>query len=101
MTTLVGRDDEFGGGYVRLRLNSGGEVMLPGRELTREEILGMANWRSLVRTEHISLYPQARPDGLRRFVVGPNKAGSFKVIEGVVVGDELTKDQASEIAGRQ
>lgn len=97
--------DQIGGGIVRRRFSSHmidpSAPLLSGRELTREEILGIpaGNLRSLVENRFIELFPIPRGGG-ERFVIGAGKAGQYNVVEGRQINDApLTLAEARDLAG--
>lgn len=97
---MVGREAEFGGGYVRLAFNGqDGARLKVGTHLSADEIRAMRNHRSLIRSEYIAVYPIGEATS-ERHVVHLGR-GAFDVIAGCKLNDEpLSKDEAERLASR-
>jgi hypothetical protein len=95
-------DDMIGGGVVRRRIGvAGGDGVLAGTRLTREQVLAMpvANRRAMISTGHISVWPLNEQVGGERFAVHLG-FGKYDVVEGRKLNAEpLTKEQAEALAG--
>lgn len=103
--------DIVGGAIVRQRftvMRGGAPVSLaPGARLSREEVLAMANHRSLISSGRLTVFPKdpalasaAGADTPRHVVM--RSPGKFDVIAGHKLNDRpLTKDEAVDLAGQR
>lgn len=97
MNDLIG----VGGAIVRRTFSMGGERMMSGMVLTREQLALMPknNRRALVDNRNIELYPDAQTEPGQAFVIHRGW-GQFDVVVGHKINDEvLAKQEAYELAG--
>ena len=93
-------DLDVGGGVVSRRFTLGGEVLLAGTELTREQLLAMprSNRRALIENRFLRVWPASVGAGGQRFAIHRG-GGAYDVIEGRLLNTEpLTKAQAEALA---
>jgi len=88
---------EFGGAYVRRRLEFNGVDRLPGSILTAADVesIPLANRTSLVNTGRIELFPAPPPsEPVARIIVSAG-GGKYHVVEGRQITDApVTKAEA-------
>jgi hypothetical protein len=89
----------IGGAYVRRTFTRGGQRVMRGDKLTREDVLSIpaANRQALIEKHFIDIYPPP-PDsvGGERFIVRTN-GKTFDVIEGRKIAEGLTREAADAV----
>lgn len=102
--TAALRDEQIGGGVVLRRFTNGANPVVVGTRLSREEILGIKNRRTLIGSDAISVYPrapEAEPTAPGERHIVHNGGGRYDVIEGRKLNSgPLSKDEAEDLATR-
>lgn len=105
--------DEIGGAKVARKIDMGGVARLRGEELTLEELRRMptANRNALIENRIIEVWPRrvtfergpaaapVNPGGQRH--VYARGFGKYDVVEGTVLAQGLTREEADAMAGKQ
>ena len=95
--------ENIGGAIVRRRYSSGGQSVLPGTKLTREQLLTMPlrNLEALAGANFLDIFPLTVNDSSAAPLhVIHRGSGRYDVIQGHVLNAEaLTREQAESMAG--
>ena len=101
--------DEIGGGKVLQTFVIGGERVYAGKQLTREQIIGMRpqNRNALIEKNYMTVWPMSamktsapeRPRKVQRHIIH-HGFSKYSVVEGEIINDKpLTREAADRLAG--
>ena len=116
MTTRPLRIDEIGAARASKTINTLGRTLRKGDEIPLDELRTWRNRNVMIEKGYIEVWPKsvsfiraaaglpAQPepeddDDAKQRIVMPRGFGKYCVIEGRIVADGITKDEADQIAG--